>query len=383
MQEYQKKALAFLISAPYLALKHHFIPLLPTECHQGERISRSVRLPDGREGTGLPSGRLSKRGRGRAVHPPPMGEAVPDPLPGGCLGRGAGTSPGVTAALTPAAWNYVREITANAVEVSPDKQGRILIPAWLQEAASLQGTVVLSGVIDRVEIWDPEEFERAIRGEGGGFPALPPPDLRMIAAPEIREPRALGARGRAACRMDDRSSPFHDPVMVEEVLEVLEGAQGGTILDGTLGGGGHAEAMLTRWPRCRVLGVDRDPDALEAARHRLEPFGDRLRILNMRFDQAMDDAKVRQEGLDGALLDLGVSSWQLDADQRGFAFRRGIPLDMRMGGEGSGESAADLLNRESELELARVFREYGEEPRARRLAREVVTPPGGPPFRDQ
>jgi 16S rRNA (cytosine1402-N4)-methyltransferase len=160
--------------------------------------------------------------------------------------------------------------------------------------------------------------------------------------------------------------------MVEEVLEVLEAAHGGNILDGTLGGGGHAEAMLTRWPRCRVLGVDRDPDALETAQHRLEPFGDRLRILNMRFDQAMDDAKVRQEGLDGALLDLGVSSFQLDADQRGFAFRRGIPLDMRMGGEGSGESAADLLNRESELELVRVFREYGEEPRAKRLAREVV-----------
>ncbi|MFH1762778.1 MAG: 16S rRNA (cytosine(1402)-N(4))-methyltransferase RsmH [Gemmatimonadota bacterium] len=171
---------------------------------------------------------------------------------------------------------------------------------------------------------------------------------------------------------DEVSGPFHDPVMVEEVLEVLEAAQGGTILDGTLGGGGHAEAMLTRWPQCRVLGVDRDPDALETAKHRLEPFVDRLRILNMRFDQAMDDAKVRKEGLDGALLDLGVSSFQLDADQRGFAFRRGLPLDMRMGGEGSGDSAADLLNRESELELVRVFREYGEEPRAKRLAREVV-----------
>lgn len=162
---------------------------------------------------------------------------------------------------------------------------------------------------------------------------------------------------------------------------VLEGAQGGTILDGTLGGGGHAEAMLSRWPQCRVLGVDRDPEAVETARQRLKPFADRLRTLNMRFDQAMDDAKVKKEGLEGALLDLGVSSWQLDADHRGFAFRRGLSLDMRMGAEGSGESAADLLNRESELELARVFREYGEEPRAKRLAREVVRRRGDRPFK--
>ncbi len=162
---------------------------------------------------------------------------------------------------------------------------------------------------------------------------------------------------------------------------VLEGAQGGTILDGTLGGGGHAEAMLSRWPQCRVLGVDRDPEAIEIARERLKPFAGRLRTLNMRFDQAMDDAKVKKEGLEGALLDLGVSSWQLDTDHRGFAFRRGLSLDMRMGAEGSGESAADLLNRESELELARVFREYGEEPRAKRLAREVARRRGDRPFK--
>ena len=180
---------------------------------------------------------------------------------------------------------------------------------------------------------------------------------------------------------DGGGGDFHDPVMVEEVLEVLEGAKEGTILDGTLGGGGHAEAMLSRWPECRVLGVDRDPDALETARHRLGPFTDRLRTLEMRFDQAMDDAKVKKEGLEGALLDLGVSSWQLDADHRGFAFRRGLPLDMRMGAEGSGESAADLLNRESDVELARIFWEYGEEPRAKRLAREVVRRRENRPFK--
>jgi 16S rRNA (cytosine1402-N4)-methyltransferase len=174
---------------------------------------------------------------------------------------------------------------------------------------------------------------------------------------------------------------FHMPVMVEEVLEALESAREGRILDGTLGGGGHAEALLDRWPRCRILGTDRDPEAVREARRRLEPFGDRVEILEMRFDQAMDDARLRSEGLDGALLDLGVSSWQLDADHRGFAFRANLSLDMRMDGERGGMTAADLLNQAEEVELARVFREYGEEPRGRRLAREVVRRRRNRPFR--
>jgi len=173
---------------------------------------------------------------------------------------------------------------------------------------------------------------------------------------------------------------FHDPVMVEEILEALGTAQEGTILDGTLGGGGHAETILRSWPRCRVVGVDRDPEALKNATERLSPFSDRVRYLEMRFDHAMDDAKVKEDGLDGALLDLGVSSWQLDQDHRGFAFRRGILLDMRMSGEGEGESAAELLNHWEEEELARVFYEYGEEPKARKLAREVVRRRQNQPF---
>jgi 16S rRNA (cytosine1402-N4)-methyltransferase len=182
-------------------------------------------------------------------------------------------------------------------------------------------------------------------------------------------------------KVEGESGRFHQPVMVQEVLGALEGAKDGTILDGTLGGGGHAEAMLSRWPKCRILGVDRDPDAVQTARKRLEPYADRLRILEMRFDQATNDAKAQKEGLDGALLDLGVSSWQLDADHRGFAFRKGIPLDMRMAGDQDQESAADFLNRASEVELARVFREYGEEPRSRRVAREVVNRRTARPFR--
>jgi len=174
---------------------------------------------------------------------------------------------------------------------------------------------------------------------------------------------------------------FHDPVMVAEVLEVLSGAREGRILDGTLGGGGHAEAMLSAWPRCWVLGVDRDPEAIRSAAERLAPFSDRVRLLEMRFDAAPDEATVRRDGLDAALLDLGVSSWQLNEDHRGFAFRRGLGLDMRMEGAAGGATAADLLNHAPEEELARIFKEYGEEPRARRLARTVVLRREATPFR--
>jgi 16S rRNA (cytosine1402-N4)-methyltransferase len=125
--------------------------------------------------------------------------------------------------------------------------------------------------------------------------------------------------------------------------------------------------------------VDRDPEAIERAAERLKPYSDRIRFLNMRFDHAMEDAIVKRDGLDGAFLDLGVSSWQLDQDRRGFAFRRGLPLDMRM--EGQGQTAADLLNQAPEEELARVFKDYGEEPRARRVAREVVRRRTRAPFR--
>lgn len=186
---------------------------------------------------------------------------------------------------------------------------------------------------------------------------------------------------RAGGGWNGMTAGYHTPVMVEEVLAVLETAREGVILDGTLGGGGHAEAILLRWPACKIIGVDRDPEALRSARDRLTPFSERVRYLEMRFDDAMQAAEVRSEGLDGALLDLGISSWQLDQDRRGFAFRRGLPLDMRMDGDGNGPTAADLLNQEPEEELARIFFEYGEEPRSRKLAREVVRRRGENPFR--
>ena len=167
------------------------------------------------------------------------------------------------------------------------------------------------------------------------------------------------------------NSVYHEPVMADEVLDLLDPHGEALFLDGTLGGGGHTRRILEACPGCRVVAVDRDPQALAEARAALADLGDRVRILHGRFDDAAADAEVRASGLDGALLDLGVSSHQLDDDARGFAFRRGVALDMRMDLTQETD-AARFLAEASEEELTRVFRDLGEEPRARRLAREVV-----------
>jgi 16S rRNA (cytosine1402-N4)-methyltransferase len=162
----------------------------------------------------------------------------------------------------------------------------------------------------------------------------------------------------------------HEPVMASEVLGWIDPHDEKVLLDGTVGGGGHAALMMERCPTCRLIAVDRDPEALAAARARLAPFGDRVCFVEARFDRALDDARVSEQTLDGVVLDLGVSSHQIDLDRRGFTFREGAPLDMRMAGQGP--TAADLLNEESETELARIFYEYGEERRSRALAKAIV-----------
>lgn len=165
-------------------------------------------------------------------------------------------------------------------------------------------------------------------------------------------------------------STYHVPVMGGEVLAFLDPSDKGLYLDGTVGGGGHTRMILEACAGCRVLAVDRDPEALEEARSALADHRDRVRFLEGRFDEAARDPEVRDRGLDGALLDLGVSSHQLDDDGRGFAFRRGVTLDMRMGA-GPVDARAFLAQADQD-ELTRVFRQYGEEPRARRLAGEIV-----------
>jgi 16S rRNA (cytosine1402-N4)-methyltransferase len=161
--------------------------------------------------------------------------------------------------------------------------------------------------------------------------------------------------------------------MVGEVLGALRPERGGLFLDGTLGGGGHSEALLESAPEARVVGVDRDPDALAEAGARLARFGDRFRAVRANFADALEAAGIGAGQLAGVLLDLGISSHQIDEDGRGFTFRAGAPLDMRMSGGAGGEaSAADFLNTADEGELADVFYRFGEERRSRKLARILV-----------
>ena len=161
---------------------------------------------------------------------------------------------------------------------------------------------------------------------------------------------------------------YHAPVLLAEVVGLLENAK--SVLDGTLGGGGHAEALLMKG--MEVTGLDRDPEAVAAARARLASHEARGRFIAIQatYDSVDDLPALAGRKFDGILLDLGVSSRQFDAESRGFTFREGAPLDMRMGGEG--ETAAEILNDRDERELASIFKDYGDEPRAGRLAREIV-----------
>lgn len=171
---------------------------------------------------------------------------------------------------------------------------------------------------------------------------------------------------------------YHDPVMVREVVAHLGAESGGLYFDGTLGGGGHTEAILEAGADTRVLAVDQDPDALATAGKRLERYGARVQLVESNF---ADAAEQLEEPLAGALLDLGISSHQIDMETRGFSFRPGTPLDMRMAAGSSVATAADLLNELDERELADVFYRYGEERRSRRLAGEVVRRRRTRPFR--
>ncbi len=174
-------------------------------------------------------------------------------------------------------------------------------------------------------------------------------------------------------RPDTVERGFHKPVMLDEVVEFLVGESkgGGLLFDGTLGGGGHARALLEACADCGLVGVDRDPEALKEAGMILEPFYDRVRLVKGRLDRVLEE-QIARDTLKGVLLDLGVSSWQLDSDARGFTFRPGVTLDMRMEGKGGGRSAVELLNHAPLEEITRIFRSYGEERRAGRLARQIV-----------
>jgi len=163
----------------------------------------------------------------------------------------------------------------------------------------------------------------------------------------------------------------HEPVMVPEVMELLGPGRGGLFVDCTVGLGGHSRALLDAGAD-RVLGLDRDPSALAIARETLARFVDRVELVHADYreiDRVLDDRGIASVA--GTLADLGVSSMQLDADGRGFSFRRDEPLDMRMD-QSRGPSAAELLKDAEETELADVIYQFGEERYSRRVARALV-----------
>ncbi len=168
-------------------------------------------------------------------------------------------------------------------------------------------------------------------------------------------------------------SEYHAPIMVEEVLSLLAPERGGIFVDGTLGGGGHAEAVLKKLPpNGRLYGIDRDGEAIAEASKRLAPFGERFRALRGNFFDMT--ALLKEQGVDkadGILMDLGVSSHQLDAPKRGFSYHNEAPLDMRMD-EDAAFSAYDVVNSYPAERLATILREYGEERYAMRIANAIV-----------
>lgn len=175
---------------------------------------------------------------------------------------------------------------------------------------------------------------------------------------------------------------IHQPVLLEEVIASLAPADGGLYVDGNLGMGGHAERILEQSaPGGRLIGFDWDAAAMALARERLARFGDRIRYVHRNFT-ALEETLMEQgvRHIDGLLLDLGLSSLQLDASGRGFSFKGEEPLDMRMDSR-RGLTAAELLNTRSQQELADVFYYYGEERQARRIAEAVVEARRSEPLR--
>jgi len=166
---------------------------------------------------------------------------------------------------------------------------------------------------------------------------------------------------------------MHQPVLYQEIIHVLQPRRGGFYLDGTLGAGGHAYGiLLSSQPDGQLLGLDLDPQAILLARETLAPFGERAILVRSTFTKILEELKrVGWKAVDGILLDLGVSSMQLDTADRGFSFQSDAPLDMRFD-PAQELSAADLVNTLPENELADLIYEYGEERRARQIAHAIV-----------
>jgi 16S rRNA (cytosine1402-N4)-methyltransferase len=183
--------------------------------------------------------------------------------------------------------------------------------------------------------------------------------------------------------MSKKISELHAPVTLERTIELLAPAleaEGAVFVDGTLGLGGHSEAFLERFPKLTLVGIDRDTNALALAGERLARFSDRIHLVHAVYEEIEDVLdELNIDEVHGILLDLGVSSMQLDEADRGFAYSYEAPLDMRMDAT-QGKTAADIVNSYSEQDLARIFKEFGEERYAKGVAKAIVEARKSTPF---
>ena len=201
--------------------------------------------------------------------------------------------------------------------------------------------------------------------------------MRSLTIVETREdPSSAHSLVLTIGRLQMARDTYHTPALEREIVELFTGLATGVVVDATIGGAGHAAAILAAAPQLRLIGIDRDPDARAAARERLEPVGDRVSIVDSTFAEieqvvASSTAFVRGEAVVGILMDLGVSSHQLDEPSRGFSFRADAPLDMRMDPT-RGETAAQYLSRVDPHEFVRLLRENGESRFAGSIAKSVL-----------
>ena len=180
-------------------------------------------------------------------------------------------------------------------------------------------------------------------------------------------------RLRSLKMLKTNAENFHQPVLLDETLRLLQPQAGEIFVDATLGLGGHAEAILESAENITVFGIDRDAEAIGHAEKRLAKYGERVKIIHTNFSEIKEVlAEAKVENVSGILADLGVSSLQFDSAERGFSFRFDAPLDMRMNAEPETETAAELLENSSEEEIADIIYKYGEERLSRRIARRIV-----------
>lgn len=261
------------------------------------------------------------------------------------------------------------------LEIGGDERAAQILSGRIRGIEPRTRWVAADGDVERAEGLGIESgvrrFDPAVEGEMVAVPLVPVSRIRLSNAKAEDGGGADGEQDDDLVALRAESEAFyHRSVMPEEVMAALKPGPGRWFFDGTVGGGGHTEDILRSGGN--VIGCDQDTDAIAYASERLKGYGDRVRLVHANFsdlDRILSDAGHPQ--VDGILLDLGISSFQIDAPGRGFSFMRPGPLDMRMNPEGA-ETAADLVNYAEPAELARIFREYGEEPAAQRIVQAVL-----------